>query len=261
MIPVLASILILGTIGLTQDAFAGNKLFVGGLSWDTDSQSFEVEIELQRGMAKALQKADFSIPVELTINSPELSEDVVLAKTLSGNEVSSDEFGKIKVKFPWDRSIPDGSSFEGTANIAVEAKILNPAGKTVGNSVDKFERVLTITLPNTPPTIESVSMIDILDRVILDGGLVLSGYPTECRANSVDDADGDIVTISYEWFKEDGTLVFTEQDLPAQIGPSIGIADQDRIFCRATPFDGTDFGNSVDSVVGIYHYAGGTAGL
>jgi len=140
-IPVLAGILILGTLGLTQMAYAGPAiefaLILAPLSvvYIPDTEEFEIEFGTKFGMVKALQNADFSIPVELTINSPELpSGGVILTQTFSGGEVSSDERGRVKVQFHWDRSVSGASSFEGMAEVTIEAQILNPSGKPVANS-------------------------------------------------------------------------------------------------------------------------------
>jgi len=70
-IPVLASILILGTL-VVQDVFAPapekpTKLTINTLDWNAETQSFEVEFEVQLGIAKAADNADFKIITSLIV--------------------------------------------------------------------------------------------------------------------------------------------------------------------------------------------------
>ena len=70
LIPVLASVLILGVIS-SQQVFAPEeqpeKLNLGGNGWNAETQSFEITGEINRGIAKAIEKADFTIFTTLTI--------------------------------------------------------------------------------------------------------------------------------------------------------------------------------------------------
>jgi len=138
-VPIIVSILILGTMSV-QQVFAPDeqpqKLTIGGTRYNNDSRNFEIEMSVQFGMVKALQNADFSISVELTITSPDLPPGgVSLTHDFSGDETSPDELGRVKVHFHWDREAPGSSSlFEGNVDVTTEAQILNPAGKPVANS-------------------------------------------------------------------------------------------------------------------------------
>jgi len=151
-IPIIVSILILGTISV-QQVFAPDEKpelqTIDDQAWSADSQEFEIEMSVQFGMAKAIQNADFSISVELTIASPELPEGSLslTPQNFSGEEIFPDEVGRIKVQFHWDRSVPGSSSlFEGNVDVTTEAQILNPAGKPVA-----VAEPLTVNMDITPP--------------------------------------------------------------------------------------------------------------
>ena len=95
---------------------------------------------------------------------------------------------------------------------------------------------------NTPPTIGSVTLMqDAFGDV--SGGFGAASRPTVCDANGVMDADGDLVTLSFEWLREDGTLITTGSTLP------IASVVNELVTCKVTPFDGTDFGASVSNSV------------
>jgi len=137
-VPIIVSILILGTMSV-QQVFAPDeqpqKLTIGGTGYNSETQEFEIEMSVQFGMVKALQNADFSISVELTITSPDLPPGgVSLTHDFSGDETSPDELGRVKVQFHWDRDHGSSSLFEGNVDVTTEAQILNPAGKPVANS-------------------------------------------------------------------------------------------------------------------------------
>jgi len=151
VIPVIVSILILGTLGV-QQVFAPDeepkKLTLGGAGYNDETGNFEIEMSAQFGMIRALQNADFSIFVELTITSPDLpGGSLSLTHDFLGEEIFPDEFGRIKVQFHWDRSVPGSSSlFEGNVDVTTEAQILNPAGKPVA-----VAEPLTVNLDIRPP--------------------------------------------------------------------------------------------------------------
>ena len=122
-IPVLATILILGVFSSSQDVFASKKLFVGGLSWDTDSQSFVVTGEVNHGMVKAVEKAGFTLQIAINISGTQISEiDTPIF----------DRDGVFVQSIPWNRILDDGSEFDGPVDVTAKLQILNPAGKGVG---------------------------------------------------------------------------------------------------------------------------------
>lgn len=137
-VPIIVSILILGTMSV-QQVFAPDeqpeKLGLGGTGYNNDTGNFEIEMSVQFGMVKALQNADFSISVELTITSSDLpGGSLSLPHDFLGEEIFPDEFGRVKVHFHWDREAPGSPLFEGNVDVTTEAQILNPAGKPVANS-------------------------------------------------------------------------------------------------------------------------------
>ena len=146
-VPVIVSILILGTFGV-QQVFAPDeqpqKLTIGGTGYNFETENIEIIMSVQFGMIKALQNADFSIFVELTITSPELlGGSLSLApQNFSGEEIFPDEVGRIKVQFHWDRLLPDGSTFEEIAVVTTTAQILNPAGKPIPNGSDTIDETV-----------------------------------------------------------------------------------------------------------------------
>ncbi len=109
--------------------------------------------------------------------------------------------------------------------------------------------------PNTnhPPTIGSVTLTEL--GVDVSGGTASIHNPIECIANDVNDADGDDVTLSYEWIRqEDGALIATESTLPAL---SAGFILDHTMICKVTPFDGTDIGDSASQTVELFSLGGG----
>jgi hypothetical protein len=76
---------------------------------------------------------------------------------------------------------------------------------------------------NTPPTLESVQITQVND------------YEYTCEAAGVYDADGDAVSIAYEWDWGQGIIAGNTLDLSLTPLPS-----GTEVFCVVTLFDGTD---------------------
>ena len=132
------------------------KLIIEGTGYNSETQKFEIEMSVQFGMVKALQNADFSISVELTITSSGLpGGSLSLQHDFLGEEIFPDEFGRVKVHFHWDReNVSGSSSFEGNVDVTTEAQILNPAGKPVANSeTSRTDIGIVIGDPCLPPCI------------------------------------------------------------------------------------------------------------
>jgi len=147
IIPVLASVLILGFLGTAEDAFAPKKLFVGGLSWDSESQAFVVEYSVNHGIANAGQKAGFVLDTTLKI-----SDATGQIKFLSSIDLMADfEYSKGPVRTTFSNNIscdPFCTDIQGlVVDVEVNAQILNPAGKPVGETEKDFEDVF-IELPS-----------------------------------------------------------------------------------------------------------------
>jgi len=250
--------LVLGALGLSQTVYAPPAaeaaliLAIVTTSYIPETQEFEVELSIHCGIAKAGQKADFTIATELVIEPSSGSPEVILVgskvkdviRSASCN-ASGDELGRIKVQFPWDRN---GGTVEGPVNVGVEAKILNPAGKAIGNGGDSEEFVVEVGPPNTPPTITSVTITP--NQISPSGGIFSFGNLEHLCAATADDADGDLVEFSFKWFDENGIQIGSDEVLPADsnIGTTI---------CEVTPFDGTDFGDPVSLSILLQTPTGG----
>jgi len=113
---------------------------------------------------------------------------------------------------------------------------------------------------NTPPTIGSVTLTQNVFGLVSDvsGGFAQIQFAVECAANDVIDADGDPVTLTFEWLREDGTLITTGSTLPAF--SSVG-GSPVMVTCKVIPFDGTEFGASASQTVTMFIGAGGGGGF
>ncbi len=131
-----------------------------------------------------------------------------------------------------------GNAISGNLSVTSVATC-NVFGNTSGSTVTTGCNTVP---PNTPPTIASVTFT----QDASGDASVIFGHPsrpTVCHANGVMDADGDLVTLSFEWLSADGTLITTGNTLP------INSVVNEQVTCKVTPFDGTDFGASVSSSI------------
>jgi hypothetical protein len=113
------------------------KLDISGLSWNKETQSFELEGTIQFGFAKAAENADFSLNVSISSPDSNFYDTQVHSIVDWYFDDPLNLFpprNPYRVSVPWDRILVDGSIFQGTANLTVEARILNPAGKPVSVS-------------------------------------------------------------------------------------------------------------------------------
>ena len=133
-VPVIAGILILGSLGLSQDVFAPppqkpEKISVETVSWDAESQEFLVEYLVQFGTGTAGSSGNFVIVTTLTIVDEEISfTESGESGTTSPIIATPSSPLAIQVDIPFD-AITNG--VEGPVDVTVEAVILNPAGKPV----------------------------------------------------------------------------------------------------------------------------------
>lgn len=150
IVPIIASILILGTLGLTQDVFAppsqkAEKIKVDSIDWDTESQSFVLAVQIHHGIAKAVQNNGLTISAELIITDP-LSPDTEEKETydidiepfdLNFNHGDPIEF---ELNLQWDRII-ENESFEGEANVSLTMRLISTSDYGTGHSgviIDDF---------------------------------------------------------------------------------------------------------------------------
>lgn len=96
----------------------------------------------------------------------------------------------------------------------------------------------TLTVSNSPPQVDSVTLSPPQPRIT---------DTLSCTANGVFDADGDEVSLRYQFFDADSGTALTE----AQESSLAPVADLgvrgDRIVCTITPFDGEDEGTPLTS--------------
>ena len=104
----------------------------------------------------------------------------------------------------------------------------------------------SITVLNTPPTVFN-ALIDPINPI---AGL----DDLDCQVQS-SDADGDTVTLSYEWTLNGGTTNFTSSTIPAT-----DIADGDVWVCTITCDDGEDTGNPISATTTVGSNAGDAVG-
>ena len=119
VIPVLASVLILGVIAISyDDVFAmKQKIVLSDIDWNKESQSFVVTGIVHHGIAKAAQNADFRISITLTVSGESAAGapfTVDLLATQGLNQLLDNSpnvpVGTFHQNIPWDRN---SGTFEG----------------------------------------------------------------------------------------------------------------------------------------------------
>jgi len=143
IVPVIASILILGTLGLSQDVFAppsekAEKIRVDDVTWDDSSQEFIVQLSAKFGLAQAGENANFEVCTTLSISDAS-GNSVGTAgpactplQKLEGATKDSDGFIALEpTRVGWDRN---GGTFTGSASVSATTELKSPSGGTVGGS-------------------------------------------------------------------------------------------------------------------------------
>jgi len=186
-IPIIASILILGTVGVQQvfapDNDKPEKIVITGNSWNAETQSFEIEFKIHHGIAKAGQNADFSIQTTLIVldDGTKIFENVENFAMAGNLHIEQDSDATGSLNMPWDRKLADGSEFTGLADVIVDAKILNPGGRIIGTAQAVF-----VDIDITPARTAGVLSATAVDAIT---GLEIENYQIDV-------------------FDEDGVLVF-----------------------------------------------------
>ena len=123
-------------------AVAGNKLFVGGLSWDTTDALLVVPVSVHQ---RFLQRDDYFIVTQVLIVDQEgnlLAEfesdrHPIVARGTGRNEDGLVEIAPLSI--PWDRN---GGTYAGLARVGVLAQIFDRRGLPVHHTdADTFEYV------------------------------------------------------------------------------------------------------------------------
>ena len=154
-IPILASILILGTLVLSQDVFAPTpqkpeKLTVTEVSWNAGTESFEVAGTIQFGIAQTIENGQNSLRFGVKIlgarEGAAESTPVCVTPHCGRTAIPVPEVNiDYMVIMKWDRVV-DGEKFKGPADFTVNAEILNPSGNSVAGA-EPLTRNLNITPP------------------------------------------------------------------------------------------------------------------
>lgn len=153
-IPVLATILILGTFVLSQDVFVPppqkpEKLTITDVSWNAEDQSFIVEFSVLYGIANAGENSDFVIVGTLNIDDGTGdSTDIEMIGALGtedvGDNTPRNEPVTIFISVPID---PNNFPFQGLVDVTVDAEIQNPVGSTGINEAVHLEVFIDIGFP------------------------------------------------------------------------------------------------------------------
>jgi len=133
IIPVLASILILGTFSLTQDVYAPKKTFETEIEVEADSLS--VSIALLKGLATAGEKAGFTIQTTLELSgavTARLSPEPVPLEIDDNDRRDDDLVSTVPQTIPYVP--PENCAEPCILNVKATVELRNPAGKVVQHS-------------------------------------------------------------------------------------------------------------------------------
>ena len=102
------------------------KLRIDEVSYNSDTQSFEVDLSASYGIATAGERANFQVSAELEISQPDRTEIYVIGPEyipvwIQGPSSPQDHMVPLaKIHVPWDRN---GGSVQGPVEVKVTAKI------------------------------------------------------------------------------------------------------------------------------------------
>ena len=235
LVPVIASILILGILGLSTQSHAviNDNVIVGAGGLTLDNETINGNVEVNGGNIDC---------TDVVINGNVSAENCVGESTIEGGSITGNITleacnditvnnviinGNVEVNDS-DDVVFSANTVDG--NITVE----NATGCNVfDNDVDgniEIGECSTEPPVNNPPTIGSVSITNDVENSV-----------RVCTANDVNDVDGDDVTLSYKWTLIDGFVVGGDENTL----PFSAFIFGNTITCEVTPFDGTDFGEPV----------------
>ncbi|HET6517544.1 MAG TPA: hypothetical protein VFG25_04910 [Nitrosopumilaceae archaeon] len=136
-IPILASILILGIIGISYDVFAmKNKIVISEIDWDKESQSFVVSGTVHHGIAKAVKASGVDYEradIKLVVSDFDQTLDEI-----SGEYPVDWKENSIQIVVFWDR---DNGTFEGPAKVSAGFRFVSTSDYGIahdGAEIDDF---------------------------------------------------------------------------------------------------------------------------
>jgi len=123
-----------------------DRLRIDGTAWDSVSQQFVVDLSCQKGKAKGGSKAGFLVSTELRVSTGGYDAVLTWESPIEIENPIPDADGKVQIKsqrLSWDRSLPDGSYFNGVAPVVTSVQLKNSKGtSTMGNLVSETRTIL-----------------------------------------------------------------------------------------------------------------------
>ena len=135
-------ILFTAIMGATADrAHAGNKLFVGGLSWSTPDDAVVIDLSVHRRFARGGSEFFIASVVQIYDESGDL-----VARAFSEPQPIRPLEGRVSVRIEpqsisWDRN---EGSYTGPAGVAVMVQVFDRRGRPVNNAGAEAFDVLEI---------------------------------------------------------------------------------------------------------------------
>jgi hypothetical protein len=117
---------ILSGPAVAPDTDKPEKLVVTGTGYNSDTQSFEIDLSAQFGIATAGERANFQVSAELEVSQPGRTElyaigpEYVPLWIQSGSGPRDHMVQLAKIHIPWDRN---GGLVQGPVDVKVTARI------------------------------------------------------------------------------------------------------------------------------------------
>jgi len=123
-----------------------DRLRIDGVTWNAASHEFIVDLSCQKGKARGGSNAGFLVSTELRVSTGGYDKVLTWESPIEIENPIPDADGKIQIKsqrLSWDRSLPDGSYFEGVAWVVTSVQLKNSKGtSTMGNLVSETRTIL-----------------------------------------------------------------------------------------------------------------------
>ena len=155
-VPVIVSILILGTLGV-QQVFAPDeqpeKLILGGSGYNNDSGNFELKVTSEwKAVDVVGDRANFQITATLVITDASGPVDIVSGSSPL-NKAGDAPPGSTAVPLddviiPWDRN---GGTYTGIVDVETTASITKNGNPVANSETTRTDTDIEITGPTVPP--------------------------------------------------------------------------------------------------------------